>query len=106
LGRPDQTADGPSPILGREMQARAAANKEIIGINATCSLVNAYDLAVINIMVALRKAVEAEQILKILKYNKVATEITSSDVEPVVRVDYQFGDEFQVSEQLIDARSI
>ena len=88
------------------MQARTAANKEIIGINATYSLVNARDLAVINIMVALRKAVEAEQILKILKYNKVATEITSSDVEPVVRVDYQFGDEFQVSEQLIDARSI
>ena len=57
-------------------------------------------------MVALRKAVEAEQILKILEYNKVATEVASSDAEPVVKVDYQFGDEFQVSEQLIDARSI
>ncbi len=88
------------------MQARTAANKEIIGINAIYSLVNAYDLAVINLMVALRKAVEAEQILKILEYNKVATEVTSSDAEPVVKVDYQFGDEFQVSEQLIDARSI
>ncbi len=88
------------------MQARTAADKKIIGINATCGLVNAYDLVVINIMVALRKAVGAEQILKILEYNKAPAEVTSSNAESVVTVHCQFGDEFQVSERLIDARSI
>ena len=88
------------------MQARAAADKEIIGINATCGLVNAYDLVVINIMVALRKAVGAEQVLKILEYNKVPSEVTSSNAESVMTVHCQFGDEFLVSERLIDARSI
>jgi len=88
------------------MQARTAADKEIIGINATCGLVNAYDLIVINIMVALRKAVWAEQILKILEYNKAPAEVTSSNAESVVTVHCQFVDEFQVSERLIDARSI
>ncbi len=60
MGRPDQTTDGPSPILDRAMQVRAAANNEIIGIDATCASANAYDLVVSDIMVAVREAVEAE----------------------------------------------
>ncbi len=60
MGRPDQTADGPSRILDRAMQVRAAADNEIIGIDATCASVNAYDLVVIDIMVAVREAAEAE----------------------------------------------
>ena len=88
------------------MQVRAAANSEIIGIDATCASANAYDLVVINIMVALRKAVGAEQILKILEHSKVHTEVTSSNAESVVTVHCQFVNEFQVSERLIDARSI
>ena len=88
------------------MQVRAAAGNEIIGINATCGSVNAYDLVVTNIMVALRKAVEAEQILMILEYNQVITEVTSSNPEFVVAVHCQLGDEFQVGERLIDARPI
>ena len=42
------------------MQVRAAADNEIIGIDATCTSANSYDFVVIDIMVAVREAVEAE----------------------------------------------
>ena len=88
------------------MQVRAAADNKMIGINATCGSLNAYDLVITNIMLTLRKAVEAEQILKILKYNKVITEVTSSNPEFVVAVHCQLGNELQVGERLIDVRPV
>lgn len=86
------------------MQVRAAADNEIIGIDATCASVNAYDLVVTDIMVALGEAVEAEQILMILEYNKVVTEVTSPNPGFVVAIHCQLGDEVQVGERLIDVR--
>ena len=86
------------------MLVSAAADNDIIGIDATCASVNAYDLVVTDIMVVVGEAVEAEQILMILEYNKVVTEVTSPNPGFVVAIHCQLGDEVQVGERLIDVR--
>ena len=57
------------------MPADGRGNGGIFGIDATCASVNAYDLVVTDIMVSVGDAVAAEQILMILEYNKVITEV-------------------------------
>ena len=88
------------------MLVSAAADNDIIGIDATCASVNAYDLVVTDIMVVVGEAVEAEQILMILEYNKVVTEVTSPNPEFVVAIHSQLGDEVQVGERLVETRPL
>ncbi len=78
---------------------------EIFGIDATCASVNAYDLVVTDVMVSVGDAVEVEQILMILEYNKVVTEVTAPAPGTVVEIRCQLGDEVQVGDRLIDIRS-
>ena len=83
----------------------AADHGGVFGIEAACASVNAYDLVVTDIMVSLGDAVTAEQILMILEYNKVITEITAPAPSTVVDIRCQLGDEVQVGERLIDIRA-
>ncbi len=86
------------------MPADGRGNGGIFGIDATCASVNAYDLVVTDIMVSVGDAVAAEQILMILEYNKVITEVTAPAPGTVVEIRCQLGDEVQVGERLIDIR--
>ena len=81
-----------------------AGDNVIIGIDATCASVNAYDLVVIDIMVSMGDTVEAEQILMILEYNKVVTEVTAPAPSTVVEILCQLRGEVQVGERLINIR--
>ncbi|PPR22123.1 MAG: hypothetical protein CFH39_01421 [Alphaproteobacteria bacterium MarineAlpha10_Bin2] len=81
-----------------------APDNVIIGIDATCASVNAYDLVVTDIMVSVGDTVEAEQILMILEYNKVVTEVTAPAPGTVVEILCQLRDEVQVGERLINIR--
>lgn len=81
-----------------------AGDNVIIGIDATCASVNAYDLVVTDIMVSVGDTVEAEQILMILEYNKVVTEVTAPAPSTVVEILCQLRDEVQVGERLINIR--
>jgi len=81
-----------------------AGDNVIIGIDATCASVNAYDLVVTDIMVSVGDTVEAEQILMILEYNKVVTEVTAPAPGTVVEILCQLRDEVQVGERLINIR--
>ncbi len=81
-----------------------ATTSAIFGIDATCASVNAYDLVVTDVMVSVGDAVAAEQILMILEYNKVVTEVTSPNPGTVMAIHCQIGDEVQVGVRLIDIR--
>ena len=81
-----------------------AGDNVIIGIDATCASVNAYDLVVTDIMVSVGDTVEAEQILMILEYNKVVIEVTALAPSTVVEILCQLRDEVQVGERLINIR--
>ena len=81
-----------------------AGDNVIIGIDATCASVNAYDLVVTDIMVSVGDTVEAEQILMILEYNKVVIEVTAPAPSTVVEILCQLRDEVQVGERLINIR--
>ncbi len=81
-----------------------ATTSAIFGIDATCASVNAYDLVVTDVMVSVGDAVAAEQILMILEYNKVVTEVTSPNPGTVMAIHCQMGDEVQVGDRLIDIR--
>ncbi len=81
-----------------------ATHSAIFGIDATCASVNAYDLVVTDVMVSVGDAVAAEQILMILEYNKVVTEVTSPNPGTVMAIHCQMGDEVQVGDRLIDIR--
>lgn len=85
---------------------RAAADSAVFGIDATCASVNAYDLVVTDVMVSVGDAVAAEQILMTLEYNKVVTEVTSSNPGIVAAIHCQRGDEVQVGDRLIDIRHL
>ena len=80
------------------------ADNRNIGIDATCASVNAYDLVVTDVMVSVGDAVEADQILMILEYNKVVTEVTAPASGTVVEIRCQLGDEVQVGERLVEIR--
>ena len=81
-----------------------AGDNVIIGIDATCASVNAYDLVVTDIMVSVGDTVEAEQILMILEYNNAVTEVTAPAPSTVVEILCQLRDEVQVGERLINIR--
>ena len=82
----------------------AAADKRTFGVDATCASKNAYDLVVSDIMVVVGEAVEAGQILMILEYYKIATEVTAPAPGIVADIRCQKGDEVQVGDRLIDIR--
>jgi pyruvate dehydrogenase E2 component (dihydrolipoamide acetyltransferase) len=79
-----------------------AAQHETLGIEATCTSINAYDLVVTEIMVAVGDAVAAEQILMTLEYTKVVTEVTTPSAGIVAAIHCQKGDEVQVGDRIID----
>ncbi len=81
-----------------------AAQQETLGIEATCTSVNAYDLVVTEIMVAVGDAVVPEQILMTLEYTKVVTEVTTPSAGIVAAIHCQKGDEVQVGDRIIDIR--
>ena len=79
-----------------------AARQETLAIEATCTSINAYDLIVTEIMVAVAYAVDAEQILMTLEYTKVVTEVTTPAAGIVATIHCQKGDEVQVGDRIID----
>jgi len=80
------------------------AAEETFGILATCTSINAYDLVVTDVMIAVGDAVEADQILMTLEYTKVVTEVTTPGPGVVAAIHCQKGDEVQVGDLLIDIR--
>ena len=84
---------------------RDTARRQTIGVDATCASVNAYDLVVTDVMVAVGEAVRAEQILMILEYTKVITEVTAPAAGIVAAIHCQKGDEVQVGDRLVDIRT-
>lgn len=81
-----------------------AAQQETLGIEATCTSINAYDLVVTEVMVAVGEAVAAEQILMTLEYTKVVTEVTTPTAGVVAAIHCLKGDEVQVGDRIIDIR--
>lgn len=80
------------------------AAQEIFGILATCTPINAYDLVVTEVMIAVGDAVAADQILMTLEYTKVVTEVTTPGPGIVAAIHCEMGDEVQVGDLLIDIR--
>ena len=80
------------------------AAQEIFGILATCTSINAYDLVVTEVMIAVGDAVAADQILITLEYTKVVTEVTTPGPGIVAAIHCEMGDEVQVGDLLIDIR--
>jgi len=81
-----------------------AGDNVIIGIDATCASVNAYDLVVTTSWRPWVTTVEAEQNLMILEYNKAVTEVTAPAPSTVIEILCQLRDEVQVGERLINTR--
>lgn len=82
----------------RKTQAHGAT----IGVDAFCNSRNAYDLKVVSIAVEEGDAVEAGQILVVLEYYKIATEIPAPAAGRVARIHVALDDEVQVGDRLID----
>ena len=73
-----------------------------IGVDAFCNSRNAYDLKVVAIAVEEGDMVEAGQLLAVLDYYKIATEIPAPGAGRIVRVHVALDDEVQVGDRLID----
>jgi biotin carboxyl carrier protein len=81
-----------------------AAEIETIGIEATCASVNAYDLVVTEVMVAVGYTVAAEHILMTLQYTKVVTEVMTPAAGIVATIHCLKGNEVQVGDRIIEIR--
>jgi biotin carboxyl carrier protein len=81
-----------------------AAEIKTIGIEATCASVNAYDLVLTEVMVAVGDTVAAEHILMTLEYAKVVTEVTTPAAGIVATIHCLKGDEVQVGDRIIEIR--
>jgi len=81
-----------------------AAESDILGVDAACTSVNAYDLVVTEIFVSIGDAVEAEQVLMTLDYNKIITEIAAPAPGTVIAIHCELGDEVQVGDRIIDVQ--
>ena len=74
----------------------------IVEVKASCRSRNAYDLKVAAIEVKEGDRVEAGQLLTVLEYYKIATEITAPVAGTVARIHAKLEDEVQVGDRLID----
>jgi biotin carboxyl carrier protein len=81
-----------------------AAEIKTIGIEATCASVNAYDLVLTEVMVAVGDTVAAEHILMTLEYAKVVTEVTTPAAGIVATIHCLKGDEVQVGDRITEIR--
>ena len=81
-----------------------AAEIKTIGIEATCAFVNAYDLVLTEVMVAVGDTVAAEHILMTLEYAKAVTEVTTPAAGIVATIHCLKGDEVQVGDRIIEIR--
>jgi biotin carboxyl carrier protein len=83
---------------------QAAAGDHLLRIDAACTSVNAYDLVVSEIFVAVGDSVTAEQVLMTLDYNKIITEIAAPAAGTITAIHCALGDEVQVGDRIIDLR--
>jgi multidrug efflux pump subunit AcrA (membrane-fusion protein) len=78
------------------------ATDATVGVDAFCNSRNACDLKVVSLAVEEGDMVEAGQLLAVLDYYKIATEITAPVGGRITRIHVRLDDEVQVGDRLID----
>ncbi len=84
----------------------ANTSNSVVNLVATCASKNARDLVVTGVRVEEGDRVAADQLVAIVEFNKVVTEVTSPVDGIVEKVHVSLRDEVQVGDRLIDIRPL